>query len=190
MIRPHLRLARDLLIAAAVGFGVGAVAIVADGLRDEVKPSDVAIVLGSKVYRSGRPSPSLRARLDETLTLYRRGVFKAVIVSGGVGAEGFDEAQVMKTYLVARGVPSAAIIADSHGDTTWATARNSVAIMRAHGWKSALAVTQYFHISRTRLALHRCGIVLVATAHPHVFFWRDLYSIPREVIALPVYYFS
>jgi uncharacterized SAM-binding protein YcdF (DUF218 family) len=158
-----------------------AVAIVVDGLFDDVRPSDVGVVLGNKVNPDGRPSPMLQARLDEALALYRRGLFPMVMVSGGVGKEGFDEAAVMKAYLVARGVPAGAVITDNKGVNTWATAQNASALMRAKGWRSCLVVSQYFHISRSRLALRRQGVRDIRTAHARYFALRDLYSIPREV---------
>jgi vancomycin permeability regulator SanA len=164
-----------------------AVAVVADGLTDDVRPSDVAVVLGNKVNPDGRPSPMLQARLDEALALYRKGLFPTVMVSGGLGKEGFDEAAVMKAYLVARGVPAGAVITDNKGVNTWATAQNASALMRAHGWRSCLVVSQYFHISRTRLALRRQGVQDIRTAHARYFAVRDLYSIPREVAGYAAY---
>jgi vancomycin permeability regulator SanA len=162
--------------------------IVIDGLNDDVQPSDAAIVLGSRVMPDGRPSVRLQARLDKAAALYRDGMFKLVIVSGGTGVEGFSEARVMADYLAAkRGVPRTAIVLDEHGDTTEATARNSAAIMKARGLASALVVTQYFHITRSRYALRRAGIRTVHAAHANYVEWRDVYSTLRELVALPVY---
>src|ERR1043165_654247 len=105
--------------ALLAAFLVAAALLAADGLRDEIHPADVAIVPGNTVERDGQPSARLRARLDKTLELYRCGLFGHVIVSGGVGAEGFDEAEVMKRYLVGRGVPEECVIADGGGATTY-----------------------------------------------------------------------
>ncbi len=185
-----LKLRKPIVIGLAVFLAIYAalsLAIVVDGLTDRGGRSDVAIVLGSKVYPSGRASPSLRARLDRALDVYRTGRVRAVIVSGGTGVEGFDEAQVMKAYLMARGVPDQAILQDSAGVTTRATARNSAVLMRRHGWRTAMVVTQYFHVSRTTLALRQAGVSVNATAHARLFELRDLYSIPREVVGYGVY---
>jgi hypothetical protein len=118
-------LRRAILFATALY-----VLLVADGVSDDVQTSDVGIVLGSKVNPDGVPSARLAARLDKALRLYRQGLLRSVIVSGGVGKEGFDEAAVMQRWLVARGVPAGAILVDRHGDNTWATAVNSAALMR------------------------------------------------------------
>jgi vancomycin permeability regulator SanA len=179
-------IARGLALFAVL-FVISAIAIVWDGLTDAIAPSDVGVVLGSKVEPGGPPSSRLKARLDEALVLYRRGLFRTVIVSGAAGKEGYDEAAVMKAYLVAQGVPDAAIVADNAGVNTRATGVNTAAYLRAHGLTSAMAVTQYFHISRTRLAFKQAGIKTVNTAHAHHFDWRDLYSIPREVAGYAAY---
>lgn len=181
---------RTIILAIAVLL-MGIAAIVIDGLRDDVQISDVGVVLGSKVMLDGKPSQRLQARLDRAAELYRQGAFKHVIVSGGTGVEGYSEARVMADYLAQQqAMPRTAILLDEHGDNTGATARNSAALMRAHGFRSALVVTQYFHITRCRLALHHAGIATVRSAHTRYFESRDLYSIARELVALPAYWLS
>ncbi|HEX7956024.1 MAG TPA: YdcF family protein, partial [Pyrinomonadaceae bacterium] len=133
------------------------------------------------------PSARLRARLDQTVALYRRGLFPEVIVSGGVGVEGFDEAEVMKRYLVENGVPEGSVHVDGGGTTTHLTARNASRMMRENGWRSALVVSQYFHVPRMRLALKRSGVAPVFSAHARYFERRDVYSIAREVVGYAAY---
>jgi len=165
---------------------VPAIFIISDGLIDEIHPADVAIVPGNTVNRDGKPSPRLQARLDKTVELYQKELFSSIIVSGGVGVEGFDEAVVMRQYLIAKNIPADNIHLDSEGKTTDLTAKNSAQIMKRNNWHSALIVSQYFHISRTRLAFRNYGISPVYTAHANYFEMRDLYSIVREVFG----YFS
>jgi len=163
--------------------------ILLDGLVDNVTESDVGIVLGSKVMPDGTPSARLRARLDKADELFRKGMFKYVIVSGGTGKEGRSEARAMADYLAGeKNVPREAIIIDEYGNTTQATAQNSAGIMKERGLTSAVVVTQYFHITRARYALRRAGVAKVCTAHARYFEMRDLYSIAREAVALPVYW--
>ncbi|MGV9009826.1 YdcF family protein [Brevundimonas sp.] len=163
------------VILVAAGF------IVADGLTDDVRRSDVAVVLGSKVNPDGSPSPRLVARLSRARDLHRDGLVSAIIVSGGTGKEGVPEGSAMKRWLVGQGIPSAAILVDDQGVDTMATARNAAAMMQANGFDSAIVVTQYFHISRTRLAFAKSGLPDVGSAHPDYFQMRDLYSIAREI---------
>lgn len=183
--RKKILLASLLLISGS--FLSGAALIVADGLRDDIHPADVAIVLGNTVERDGRPSARLQARLDKAVELYRGGLFPNVIVSGGVGVEGFDEAEVMKGYLISQGVPGERIIADGEGLTTSLTARNAARVMKEQRWQSALVISQYFHIPRTRLAVESYGVSPVYSAHAEYFELRDVYSIAREVIGYAAY---
>ena len=184
------RTKRVLLLAAlsiALVFTLAATLIVVDGLSDDIQAADVAIVPGNTVEKDGRPSARLGARLDQTVALYRRGLFPAVIVSGGVGVEGFDEAEVMKRYLVEHGVPEGSVHVDGGGATTHLTARNASRMMRANGWRSAMVVTQYFHVPRMRLAMQRSGVTPVFSSHARYFELRDVYSIAREVVGYGSY---
>lgn len=174
-------------LCIAVAFGVAALLIVVDGLNDELGKADVAIVLGNAVDSIGQPSARLQARLDTAVALYQRGPFTQVIVSGGVGAAGFDEAVVMQGYLMAQGLPASSIWVDSAGNTTDLTVQHAAQMMKTNGWRSALVISQYFHIARCKLALQRYGITLVFAAHANFFEPRDIYSVLREVAGYLVY---
>ena len=165
----------------ALAFLLGSLAIAWSGLTDHLHTADVGIVLASKVELNGQPKPTLEARLDRTLELYRDGMFPQVIVSGGIDRNGWDEAAVMKRYLVERGVPEGMIHADNKGVNTYFTAKNAALFMSGHGMKSALVVTQYFHVPRSRLALERFDVSPVYSAHAHYFSFRDLWWVPRDV---------
>ncbi|HPJ16420.1 MAG TPA: YdcF family protein [Spirochaetota bacterium] len=103
-------------------FAVHISATVLDGLTDEIEVSDAAVVLGNKVEPSGLPSPRLKSRLDKAISLYENGFVKYIIVSGGKGEEGYDEARVMHKYLLANNVPENSIIEDSEGMNSHMTA--------------------------------------------------------------------
>ena len=180
------RLVRWLKLAsvgAAGLFVLAATVLVAYGWCDHLEGgSQVGLVLGNTVEADGRPSPRLRARLDAALRLQRLGYFQWVIVSGGIDPAGHDEAAVMRDYLVAQGVPAAVILVDNGGADTYESARRTAQTMREHGWKRVCVVSQYFHVPRARLALARCGAKHVASGSARFTEWRDLYSIPREVV--------
>lgn len=159
--------------------------IIIDGLKDELEPVDAAVVLGNKVELNGQPSERLRARLDKAVELYEKGYFPLIIVSGGLGNEGYDEATVMKAYLVDRGIPDDRIIEDHDGYNSQMTAQNANKIMKQSNLDSAMIITQYFHVSRTKLAFRKMNIGEVYAAHANFFEFRDLYSIVRE---FPAYY--
>ena len=134
--------------------------------------------------------PSASGRLDKADELFQQGMFKHVIVSGGTDKEGLSEARVMADYLAGqKKVPREAIILDEYGNTTKSTAHNSASIMKERGLTSAVVVTQYFHVTRTRYALHRAGVAMVRTGHAPLR-GAGPYSIAREAVALPVYWLT
>lgn len=182
------RLARCAAVLAAAVL-LAAAALATAGLLAGARSADVAVVLGNTVQADGRPSPRLAARLDRAHACYAAGQCRVLFVSGGVDPQGADEAAAMRDYLLARGVPAERIATDSAGVDTWATAQHAAAYMRAHGYTSAMAVTQYFHVPRTVLALRRHGIVDVSGGYPSFFEGRDLYSIFRELPAMAWYAF-
>ena len=74
--------------------------IVYDGLHDKNKKADVAVVLGNKINEDGTPSERLKARLKQSIKLFRDNRVEKIIVSGGLGKEGFWEGDKMKEYLM------------------------------------------------------------------------------------------
>ncbi len=182
-----LKLSAALL---AVLFLLGCGLVVAAGSNDKLAEADVIVVPGNTVAPDGTPSPRLQARLDAALALYRDHRATFIFVSGGLGKEGFDEAVVMAAYLARQGVPAAAIVIDSQGLDTKATATNAAAFMRAKGLQTALVATQYFHVPRTKLALERAGVRVVGHSHARYAELRDFYSIPREVVGYVAYFLT
>jgi uncharacterized SAM-binding protein YcdF (DUF218 family) len=187
------KLARFILRAAlgvAALYLLAALALALAGLPESSERFDAAVVFGNKVDPSGQPSASLASRLDKALLLYRRGQFSEVLVSGGVGREGWDEAQVMAGYLAARGIPREAILLDNQGNNTYLTALHTAQLARARGWRSFIVVTHFYHVPRARLAFQRFGLTPVGAARSDRFVARDFYyGLMREVIAYPAYLF-
>ncbi|MGO4544435.1 YdcF family protein [Paenibacillus sp. 2TAB23] len=179
---------KRFLIAAAslfIWFIIHTAFLIVDGLNDELKPVDIAAVLGNKVEVNGQPSERLKARLDTSVELYDGGYFNFILVSGGIGKEGFDEAKAMKFYLIDKGIPEDKIIEDNNGYNSYMTAQNTSKIMDELKLDSVMVITQYFHVSRTKLAFRKMDIKEVYAAHANIFEFRDIYSIIRE---FPAYY--
>ena len=179
-----------LVLAPVLLLAASACAIVIDGLNDRVEKADVGVVLGSMVMPDGTPSPRLRARLDRAVELHGQGIIDFILVSGGTGKEGFSEGKVMRDYLAAQNVPEDRILTDEFGNTTSDTAVNAAKLMRERGLTSAIAVSQYFHLTRSRMAFRDAGITQVGTAHARYFESRDIYSIAREIPALAKYWLA
>lgn len=183
-----MRFWKWIILAPLMCFLAAAAAIAIAGLRDQLAPADAIVILGNTVAADGQPSPRLRARLDCALQAYRLKLAPWMIVTGGVGKEGYDEAAVMARYLIGHGVPAAAILIDSAGNDTAASAANVARIAGERKFKSVLVATQYFHVPRTSLALARAGVKVAGSVHARYFEARDLYSLAREVIGFGAYF--
>jgi len=157
--------------------------ITIDGLIDDQKKADAVVVLGSKVNEDGTLSERLEKRLECSLNLYKNKRAKLIIVSGGLGKEGFYEGDEMKAYLVKKGVPETLIIVDNFGNNTLATVENTIKLKNKLNIKSIIVVSQYFHVTRTKMLFEKRGFDNISSASPNYFEIRDLYSILREFAA-------
>lgn len=163
-------------------------ALVLDGFTDDLFTADAALILGNSVFPDGTLSPRLRGRVERGMELYKSGFVSKIVVSGGLGKEGHYEGAAMAGWLMAQGVPERDILIDNEGINTAASAKNFAAICDAHGFESVIVVSQFFHISRCRLAMKQAGIARVGTAHSRVYSTRDVYSTLREVVAYGKYW--
>src|SRR5438045_6501551 len=115
-------------------------------VRDEAQSADAIVVLGAAQY-NGPPSPALKARLDHAYDLYKKGLAQAIITTGSYGPDpNFSEAQVSTKYLVQRGVNVTDIVTEQGSGTTRDTIQAASGLLKAKGWKSALVVSDGFHL--------------------------------------------
>lgn len=158
---------------------------------ENAKPekSDCVIVLGCQVYGTV-PSPFLVWRTEEALRLYKNGYSKYIIVSGGQGpGEKIPEAEAMKKYLLSKGVDSSKILVEDKSGSTMANLINSKTIMDEKGLKTAIIVSNKYHLKRASLMAEQQNIdasysgVFVKPYKKHEFI-----GYIREVPALIKYY--
>jgi len=152
-----------LVISGTLAFllavwATSAIAVVIWGSRDGARASDAIVVLGAAQY-VGRPSPVLRARLDHALDLWERGLAPRLIFTGGTGAgDTTSEAAVSRLYALKRGVPDTAILLENEGRTTRESLEAVSAIMRARHLRTAILVSDPFHMLRLRILSTRYGV--------------------------------
>jgi uncharacterized SAM-binding protein YcdF (DUF218 family) len=129
------------------------------GGQDQRRPADAIVVLGAAQY-DGKPSPVLKARLDHAIDLYRTGLARYLVVTGGK-AEGdrTTEAASAKAYAIANGVAPDAILIEDEGRTTLESLGAVATILRDHGLDSALLVSDRTHMLRVLRIARDQGIV-------------------------------
>jgi len=133
---------------------------------DETHPADAIVVFGAAEY-VGRPSPVYRARLDHAYELFERGMAPLIITSGGAGGDPkFSEGQVGRDYLSKLGVPDVNLIAETQAGDTEQSARRVAVILEANELKSALLVSDAYHLYRAKRMMQQQGIQVYISPRP------------------------
>jgi vancomycin permeability regulator SanA len=114
------------------------------------------------VLGAGPGSLYFEDRLDAAADLYKAGKVRHLLVSGaGDGEPGFTETDLMRTGLIQRHVPAAAITCDEAGVRTL----DSMARARlVFGLDSVVIVSQSFHLPRAIFLAHHWGLDAVGYA--------------------------
>jgi uncharacterized SAM-binding protein YcdF (DUF218 family) len=93
----------------------------------------------------------------------------------------------MKSCLVEHGVMNDHVYVDNKGINTFGTARFVADLIRSKGMRNPILVSQFFHISRFRLAMKNQGVEAGGNVHSRYYEMRDIYSTFREVFGYFTY---
>ncbi len=175
-----------LLAVVAVGVRVNqvAAAIQSQSTIDEARRADAIIVLGAAEYR-GKPSPVLEARLNHALFLYLKRLAPRVITTGGAGGDPvFTEGSVGRAYLTERGIPPEAIVVEREGESTAQSVAAVVEIMRRMNLKSAIVVSDGYHIFRVKKMLESSGMRVYGSPRPSLppGGWQEQWQYYRQAV--------
>ena len=119
-----------------------------------VPVTPVAIVFGAGVV-DGKPTPALAERVHGAAELYRQGKVSHVLMTGDHSTVAYDEVSAMKDQAVAEGVPADAITRDYAGFSTYDSCYRARDVF---GVRSAVLVTQDYHLSRALFTCRELGI--------------------------------
>jgi len=140
--------------------------VVHDSSQQELLPADAIVVFGAAQY-DGRPSPVFRARLDHASNLFRRGLAPVIVTTGGHAADpNFSEGGVGQNYLIRRGIPESALIAETQAADTAQSAERVGVIMRTNHMRSCIAVSDAYHVFRIRKLLEHQGMQVYLAPRP------------------------
>ena len=151
------------VLAALAAWVLSVLAVFAWGARDRARPSDAIVVLGAAQY-AGRPSPVLKARLDHAVDLWKRGLAKRLVLTGGRGTgDTISEAAVGRRYVMKAGVADSAILLENEGRTTDASVAALAAIMKEKEIERVILVSDPFHMLRLQILAKRYGVESVTS---------------------------
>ncbi len=130
----------------------------------DVETADAIVVLGAAQY-NGRPSPVFEGRLDHALLLWKRGRSRLIVTVGANRpGDAHTEAEAGKTYLVARGVPSADVVQIPVGHTTFESLQAAARYLRDNGKRSVFLVSDPWHNARVKAMADDLGLAGHASA--------------------------
>ena len=132
----------------------------------QVKDSDVIIVLGAQVKEDGTPSVALERRLTAALEMYKTDP-QIIICCGAQGAnEPAAEGDVMRAWLIDRGVKEEDAIAETKSFNTRENLNYAREIMKEKGLSQALIVTSDYHVPRALALCRQVGIPATGKGSP------------------------
>ena len=151
------------MIAVYVGFfllfGVTTSLILINSAEPADSKPDKVIVLGAGI-RGNVPTATLSYRLEKALEVYENDNSVTLIVSGGMGSdEAYTEAEVMRNWLVRRGVPEESIITEDRSESTEENFLFSRELIEKLPGEHEIAfITNRFHVFRAERIAAKLGL--------------------------------
>lgn len=165
-----------VVVVAGTHLAVGSVAARVHHDPATLPAHTIAIVPGAGLRPDGSPHGFLTARLVCAKQLFDAGRVRHILVSGDGGSSDHDEANAMRRWLVAHGVPEAGVQMDYAGFRTLDTMQRAARVFEV---RDAVICTQGLHANRSVYLALDAGIdadVLVASGDD----WFTLGAILRE----------
>ena len=142
--------------------------------------ADAILVLGARVWDSGKPSGILEDRLITGISAYEAGASDRLLMSGDHGQDDYDEVNAMKTYAIEKGIPSENVFMDHAGFSTYESVYRARDIFQV---KTVVIVSQQFHLYRALYIARALGLnaygVSCDTRDYNAYLMPDL----REILA-------
>ena len=144
-------------------------------------------MLGAGLHRSGNPTPAQRMRTRRAAELWHEGRAPYIICTGGSPwYTDNSEAAACRQILMDAGVPEDVIFLEARSRSTQENALYSREIMQAHGWLTAIVVSDRYHLLRATWLFSSSGINATTTGTAASYMRPTSYAryVLREVAAL------
>ena len=148
------------------------------------------IIFGAAVRTDGRPSGTLQRRIEGALHAGRDLADPWFLPTGGLGREGFVEAQVMADHLRAGGARPDRILVEGRGLDTFQSAQLCQALLAARDdVDEVLVCTSAYHPVRCALLMRMLGYRVrrppMPADLPHVGLMKWLRYAAKELVSTP-----
>lgn len=127
---------------------------------------DAIVILGAQVLPNGEPNLQLELRLETALAAYE--TKSALVVT--CGAQGADEprpeADVMRDWLIARGVPEDQVLSENTSFNTLENIQNALKLLEGRDIDEILVVTSDYHVPRALAIADDAGVYATGAGSP------------------------
>ena len=182
-----------LLVVLVLWCGWVGARIVQSAATDETKKADAAIIMGAAAY-GDKPSPVFEQRIAHGVELYKKGLVRKLILTGGFGdGAQHAESEVARRYAIDQGVPQRDLLMENKSRTTLENLQQARDLMKANGLSEALLVSDPMHMERARWMMHDLGVTAWRSPTPTTlytsmgaragFLIREIYAITAYLIA-------
>ena len=112
---------------------------------------DAGVILGAAVRGGNRPSPILRERINKGYELYKNGIIKNIVLTGGGAPGEMTEAEVSKNELVKRGIEEKYIFTETQSNSTLEQIRFiNKNLYQKYKWDDIILISDNFHLFRAK----------------------------------------
>jgi uncharacterized SAM-binding protein YcdF (DUF218 family) len=172
------------------------------GQVDHAQPADVIIVLGAGLRADNTPGPALTRRSLHAAHLWQQGLAPVIICTGGKpGNRTRPESDACAELLLADGVPAEGIVQEDESRSTEENAMYAQTLMDARGWRTAILVSDGYHLFRAQHLFSNQGIPVYTSPVTEdapsgleyaVFVGREIaalhWQLLKEVFNIPITY--
>lgn len=145
--------------------------------------AEVIILLGASVFKNGDLTPVLGDRADTAIDLYTSGFGAKILVTGDNSTKYYNEVTPTRNYLLKHGVAEADILVDNGGIDTFQSMTHAKGDFDV---RSALIVSQRFHLARAVYIARKLGIEAYGIAADHRSYslkndFRELFATVKSI---------
>jgi len=143
------------ILSVIVGLGIVFLTVYyfsddSQSLASEKNRADAGVVLGAAVWGGNRPSPVLRERINKGFELYKTGIIKYIVLTGGGSPGEMTEAEVGKNELIKRGVNKKNIFIENKSNSTLEQITYiNQNLYKKNNWNNIILITDNFHLMRS-----------------------------------------
>jgi len=148
---------------------------------------DVIIVLGAAQKSDGTAGPAMARRVRHGVKCFNQGRAGVVLMAGGRTTSDVPECETMAELAQSEGLSPETIYQEAFSTRTLENAIECQKIMVDKGWRTALLVTDGYHMPRSLYTFRALGIDVSGNAVPFSPTPYTFVAILRETVARLIY---